>query len=105
MGQPTLLTLLQQFPPRSSGGEQALRRSQVGKIIFGGVSHQVRRLFSLLNRSDRFEKKPAQGDDRLVARPQMLLSAVIGERKGVFSPPLRVFSHFEFRHHNLDNLS
>jgi len=37
----------------------------------------VRRLFSLLNFSDRFEKKSAQGDDRFVARSQMLPGPVI----------------------------
>ena len=52
----------------TSGGEQTLRRSQVGKIIVGRISHQVRRLFSLLNCPNRFKKKPAQGDDRFVLR-------------------------------------
>jgi hypothetical protein len=33
-------------------------------MIVGRISHQVRRLFSFLNFSDRFEKKPARGDDR-----------------------------------------
>jgi hypothetical protein len=37
-------------------------------MIVGRISHQVRRLFSLLNFSHRFKKKSAQGDDRFVAR-------------------------------------
>src|SRR5207247_10682565 len=58
----------QEIQPRSSGGEQApFGRSQVGKIIVGGISHEVRRLFSFLNFSDRFKKSRPRSDDRFVA--------------------------------------
>jgi hypothetical protein len=46
-------------------------------MIVGRISHQVRRFFSFLNFSDGFEKKPAQGDDRFVARSEMLPGPVI----------------------------
>jgi len=46
-------------------------------VIVGGISRQVRRLFSFLNFSDRFEKKPAHGDDRFVARSQMIAAAIL----------------------------
>jgi hypothetical protein len=63
------VTLLTKLTPATK-----LRRAASSSTIsgrqndFGRISHQVRRLFSFLNFSDRFEKKPAQGDDRFVAR-------------------------------------